>query len=158
MDILFKAWPIWLNNLGIAATLIGTFITFFVFYQTRSLTKTFNQKVSSDYLVSTISSIYQRFTEEIIKARKSSFSEDQDLKILLWKIIHECDGCAKVFKKHDKEIYLHVNTFRIETEILIKNLNNANNLTYDRSWNYYGALTKLHEAIKSEYDMRTRKV
>lgn len=158
MEILSKTWPLWITNLGLLATLLGTLITFFILYQTWSLSKHYNKKATNDYLVGTIINLYKAFSTEITKIKPETFNTDNDIKHKLWKLIIECDGCVKVYKKSDKDINIHVDKFKNETESIVNSISDMNSLNYETTWTYYGFLTKFHEVVKNEHDIRTRKV
>lgn len=159
MEFIFQEWPLWLINLGLSATLFSTLLTIVIYFRTRSLSTKYNNKASSDYIVSSISSIFKLFTQEIQKCKEDDFKSDDSIKYTFWRLIHECKGCVSAYKKkNDKDIYVHINEFKINTKEIEKSLKTKEAIDYEVTWSYYMHLTTLNEAIKSEHDMRTRKV
>ncbi|MBG5950098.1 hypothetical protein I5E72_10120 [Proteus terrae] len=154
-------WPLWAANLGLLATFLGVFITLVILCQTRSLSKAFNKKAGSGYIVSSIANIYKVFSDEIITASQKKFEENTpDIKYRFWKLIQECNGCVAVCKQEesDENIYVHVELFKLEVKKIANAIESKDKLTYETTWSYYHNLTKLHEAIKNQHDMNSRKV
>ena len=158
MEFFFKEWPLWLINLGLIATLLSTFLTFVIYFRTRFLSSKFNDKASSDYIVSSVGAVYKSFTQEIQTHKENDINSNGDVKYIFWKLIHECNACVSVYKKNDKDMYLHIGNFKKEVKKLEALIKSKDALTYAVTWDYYQFLVALHVAIKSEHDMRTRKV
>jgi len=156
-----EIWPLWATNAGLLATFAGTLITLVILWQTHNLSKAYNKKAGSGYIVGSITNAYKTFSDEIRSASPEKFKVNSpDIKYKFWKLIQECNGYVAVCKKEENEpyIYAHVESFRSEIQKIGKNIESKDNLTYEVTWSYYQILTKFHEAIKNEHDMSTRKV
>lgn len=156
-----SAWPEWIVNLGIIATLIGTMFTFFVFYQTSQLSKIYNKKISGDFLTANLKKSYEKFSAKIKLLKKETLATDEnDLKHEFWSLITECNGYISICKEDDtdKSIYSHVAKFKSETINLQGTRNVKDHLTYDSIWSYYNSLSVLHEALRNMQSMSAQKV
>lgn len=158
MEFFFREWPLWLINLGLIATLLSTFLTFVIYFRTRFLSSKFNDKASSDYIVSSVAAFYKSFTHEIQTHKENEINSNDDIKYIFWKLIHECNACVSVYKKNDKDMYFHIENFKKQVKKLEALIKSKDALTYAVTWDYYEFLVALHVAVKSEHDMRTRKV
>ncbi|HCD5754448.1 hypothetical protein ACS6HQ_21690, partial [Enterobacter hormaechei subsp. steigerwaltii] len=156
-----STWPEWVVNLGILATFIGTFFTFFVLYQTSSLSKMYNKKIGGEYLTTNIKKSYEKFTVKIKDIKKDTLTKDDgNLRHEFWSLITECNGYITVCKKEDtdKSIYVYVEKFKSDTLNLQGNRNIKDYLTYDSIWSYYNSLAVLHEALRNVQSMSAQKV
>ncbi|KAB1580486.1 hypothetical protein [Serratia marcescens] len=156
-----SAWPNWIVNIGIIATLIGTFVTFFVLYQTSRLSKNYNKKISAEYITSNVKDSYERFSLHIRDVVKEKFSTNEgDIKYEIWSLILKCNGHISVCKKNDtdKKTYTHIEKFKKDTLGLQDKFKKKDSLTYENVWSYYNSLTVLHEALRNEELINARRV
>ena len=147
-------FPNVVQNISMIATLLGTVITFFVWFKTNKLYKLYNEKSSSFYITDKIKQLYKKYNQEITELNTDEIFKKKQLTI--WELIKEINGVISAFESSNKTIIQHISKFKFN----IGNFSiiTPENLTKDDAWNYYNYLTELHQALQSIQEFDVRKV
>lgn len=143
-------FPIFVQNLSIIATILGTVITCFVWFKTNKLYKLYNEKSSNFYITDQISQAYEEYTN-VITAKK----DFEEQKLAVWKLIKKINGIVITYEYPTTSIGKHVGTFKSKTEMFINF--SKDNLTYNDAWSYYDYLSTLYQALRNIQALNARK-
>lgn len=157
----FIKWPEWITNFGSIETLIGTIITFFVFYQTSKLSIKYNKKIGSDLIANDVNKVYEKFTGKLKKLKKEIFEiDDHTIKNEFFILVNECNSTVYAYKEKDtdKETNAFIDEFKKQTENLKDDKSLAKNLRYEETWSYYRNLSSLNENLKKMQSINARRV
>ena len=74
-------FPNVVQNISMIATLLGTVITFFVWFKTNKLYKLYNEKSSSFYITDKIKQLYKKYNQEITELNTDEIFKKKQLTI-----------------------------------------------------------------------------